>query len=268
MPMPDDTASPRHFAVVPAAGTGSRVGAMQPKQYLPLGERTVIEHAVAPLLAASWIAQIVVVVAPGDERAAALPGLRHPRIDVVAAGGPSRRESVLGGLGWLAQRCGARGIDWVHVHDAARPGLDADTLERLRDTLERLRDTPERLRRTPGDARGATVVGMGEGPLDGALLALPVVDTVKQADGGLDAGHVVRVARTVSRDALWLAQTPQSFRFEALSAALARHADVTDEASAIEAEGGRPVLVAGSRRNFKVTTAEDLEMMRALLAGR
>jgi 2-C-methyl-D-erythritol 4-phosphate cytidylyltransferase len=234
MPMPHDTVSARHFAVVPAAGIGSRVGTGLPKQYLPIDDRSVIEHAIGALLAARWIERVVVVIAPGDDRAVQLPGLRHERVEVVAAGGATRRESVLGGLRWLADRADARAADWVLVHDAARPGLDAEALERLRAALS---DAPQ-----------------------GALLALPVADTVKLSEGA-------RISRTLSRDGLWLAQTPQAFRLEALVAALGRHADVTDEAAAIEADGGRPLLVAGARRNFKITTAEDLDMMRALLAG-
>jgi 2-C-methyl-D-erythritol 4-phosphate cytidylyltransferase len=231
--MPLEPDSTRHFALLPAAGSGSRMRADRPKQYLSLAGRSVLEHAIAPFLAARWIEAVVVVVAPDDAIAAGMAGLRDPRIAIVAAGGATRRDSVLGGLRWLASERGAQPGDWIHVHDAARPGLDAATLERLKAALD----------------AGAP----------GALLAVPVVDTVKRGDAGAVAG-------TVARDGLWLAQTPQSFRHGALSAALSRHASVTDEASAIEADGGRPALVAGSRRNFKVTTHEDLAMMRCLLA--
>jgi 2-C-methyl-D-erythritol 4-phosphate cytidylyltransferase len=232
MPLP--SASNRHFALLPAAGTGSRMHADRPKQYLALAGRTVLEHAVSPFLACGWIDLVVVVVAPGDVAAARLEGLRDPRVAVVAAGGATRRDSVLGGLRWLQAERAAGLDDWVHVHDAARPGLELQALGRLKAVLE----------------AGA----------DGALLAVPVVDTVKHGiDGTVDA--------TVSRDGLWLAQTPQSFRLGALAAALARHAAVTDEASAMETEGVRPALVAGSRRNFKITTDEDLAMMRCLMEG-
>jgi 2-C-methyl-D-erythritol 4-phosphate cytidylyltransferase len=222
----------RHFAVVPAAGVGVRVGAGVPKQYLELAGATVLERSLDALRAADWIARIVVVTAPGDERAARLLA-GAARVDVRATGGATRRESVLAGLRALADA--AAPDDWVLVHDAARPGLTVASLESLRAELA-------------GDPVGG-------------LLALPVADTVKRADADS------RVERTLPRDGLWLAQTPQMFRYGLLRAALAAHADVTDEAGAIEAGGRAPRLVRGERRNFKVTTAEDLELMAAVLAG-
>ena len=228
-PAPSAAAPPRHLAVVPAAGTGSRVGAGRPKQYLELDGRTVLECSVAALLACPWIERVRVVVAPGDAVAATLPGLRDPRVAVVAAGGPTRRATVLGGLGALAREDGARADDWVWVHDAARPAVDRASLERLHAALA--------------------------GERVGALLALPVSDTVKRGGAG-------RSVTTVPRDGLWLAQTPQVFPHGALTAALERHHDVTDEASAVEATGRAAALVPGSRRNFKVTTMDDLVAMR------
>lgn len=150
--------------------------------------------------------------------------------------GAARRDSVLAGLRALAAT-GARDDDWVLVHDAARPGLAPQLLERLRDRL------------------GESAVG--------GLLALPVSDTVKRtADDGRS------VAATVERERLWLAQTPQMFRLGLLLDALSAHAGVTDEAAAVERAGHAPLLVEGARANFKVTTAEDLELMRALLERR
>lgn len=246
MPDPDLTpvhthplrADPRHFAILPSAGTGTRLGADRPKQYLHLGERTVLEQSVACMLAVDWIAMVVVVVAPGDAVAGTLAGLREERVRIVDAGGATRRETVLGGLNWLSDHGDALPDDWVHVHDAARPGLDVASLERLRAALEH-----SRLLELPG-----------------ALLALPMVDTVKRAEDR-------QVRATVDRRDLWLAQTPQSFRHRRLLEAIARHPDVTDESSAIEADGGRPILVEGSRKNFKITTAEDLAMMRLIFAA-
>jgi 2-C-methyl-D-erythritol 4-phosphate cytidylyltransferase/2-C-methyl-D-erythritol 2,4-cyclodiphosphate synthase len=224
----------RHFAVVPAAGTGSRLGAGRPKQYLELGGSTVLERTVAALLDCSWLERVVVVGAPGDAVAAALPGLAADRCRIEPAGGDTRRASVLGGLRALTERHGAREDDWVWVHDAARPGVEHASLERLRDAL---RD--ERV---------------------GALLAQPVADTVKRGGAG-------RAVTTVERDGLWLAQTPQAFPLGALRHALERHHHVTDEASAIEASGRTPRLVPGGRRNFKVTTMDDLQAMREALGG-
>lgn len=223
------------YAIVPAAGSGSRVGAAVPKQYLTIGPRTILEWSIRPLLEATWIDRIVVVVAPDDQVARGLLD-RCDKVDVAPVGGATRRDTVLAGLARLANAVPVRDEDWVLVHDAARPGLDAHTLQRLRDTL-----------RT--DAIGG-------------LLALPVSDTVKQADAGAMAGIGPRARLTLDRARLWTAQTPQMFRRGPLLAALRAHAEVTDEASALEREGHMPLLVTGSRDNFKVTTADDLRWMR------
>jgi 2-C-methyl-D-erythritol 4-phosphate cytidylyltransferase/2-C-methyl-D-erythritol 2,4-cyclodiphosphate synthase len=233
--MPPSSAAPprpRHFAVVPAAGSGTRLGASRPKQYLPLGGQTVLERTVAGLADCDWIEHVLVVVSPGDTTAVALPGLAHPRCSVVPVGGDTRRASVLGGLRALAARLAAADHDWVWVHDAARPGVERASLERLRDALA--------------------------GERVGALLAQPVADTVKRGGGQ-------RSVASIDRRELWLAQTPQVFPLGRLCLALEQHHDVTDEASAIEATGSTPRLVAGSRRNFKVTTMDDLRAMRDAL---
>jgi 2-C-methyl-D-erythritol 4-phosphate cytidylyltransferase len=228
----------RFFAVVPAAGSGSRVGGPLPKQYLPLAGRTVLECTVLALLEAAWIQRILVVVAPDDERAwgllAPVAARSAGRVGVAAVGGATRRDSVLAGLHELRDQ--VADDDWVLVHDAARPGLRLDSLERLREALA-------------GDPVGG-------------LLALPLADTIKRAapDG--------RVSRTEPREGLWQAQTPQMFRYAMLVAALAANPQVTDEAAALEAAGMAPRLVEGDRGNFKVTTAEDLRMMQVLMQAR
>lgn len=234
--------APRCLAVMPAGGAGSRLGAGIPKQYLDLAGQPMIARAARGLLAAPWIDCLVVVVGASDTLAAdALAGL--PRTVLLGEGGASRRDTVLAGLRWLARERVAAEADWVLVHDAARPGLDRPTLERLRESLA---DDPV-----------------------GGLLALPVSDTVKRSEPAAQdrSGALCRVAQTVSRTDLWLAQTPQMFRFGILLGALERFADVTDEASAIERAGLAPALIAGARANFKVTTSEDLESMRRLLAA-
>ena len=229
----------RFFAVVPAAGVGARLGAAIPKQYLAIGDRSVLAWSLAPLLAAPWIHGVLVVVAPGDERATEacepLCAAHGDRLRIRAVGGASRRDSVLAGLDALAVDAAERPIDsdWVLVHDAARPGLTGASLDRMREEL-------------------------GDDPV-GGILALPVADTVKQAD------PEGRVINTVPREGLWLAQTPQMFRFGVLREALRRHPGVTDEAAAIEACGMPVRLVEGERRNFKVTTAADLALMVELL---
>ena len=226
--------SPRFHAVVPAAGIGARVGAATPKQYLELAGQSLLQWSVQALLAAAFIDEVCVVVAAGDTLAATQVG-HWPRVRVLPVGGPTRRDTVLAGL----QAAGGdwHELDWVLVHDAARPGLSLASLLRLHDAL-------------------------AADPL-GGLLALPVSDTVKQVQGAQAV-----VARTLSRDDLWLAQTPQMFRYGPLRAALRAYPDVTDEAGAIEAAGGRPRLVTGERHNFKVTTRDDLHLMGAWLATR
>jgi len=231
--VPDDAA--RCFAVIPAAGAGTRLASTTPKQYLELAGRPMLRWSVDALLAPPWIERVVVVAAPDDGRPGRLlAGL--DRVEVFTTGGATRRDSVLAGLRALAD-AGARVDDWVLVHDAARPGLDRVALERLRAGLA-----------------GSAV---------GGLLAVPASDTVKQA--GADRRTV---AATLDRDRIWLAQTPQMFRFGLLADALQRCPSATDEAAALERAGHAPLLVEGARANFKVTTAEDLELMRLVLERR
>lgn len=230
-------------ALVPAAGVGVRAGSPDglPKQYRDLGGEPMLRHAVRALLADSRIAQVRVAVAPGDSWAdAALAGL--PRTVLRRCGGPTRAETVRAALRDADLAAGA----WVLVHDAARPGLPADALARLIDACL----AQDR----------------------GGLLALPVADTVKQA-GEASCGPAW-VDRTLPRDGLWLAQTPQMFRAGELQAALdARAGDprVTDEASAVELAcppGRAPLLVRGARANDKLTWPEDFDWFESLLAAR
>ncbi|MDO4231557.1 MAG: 2-C-methyl-D-erythritol 4-phosphate cytidylyltransferase [Lautropia sp.] len=232
----------RHFVLIPAAGSGSRFGAKVPKQYLELGGgRTVLEATVSAFLAESWITRVAVVVQADDPLAMRLPGLRNPRVLLIRRGGGTRRDTVLNGLTAMAQRGMIEPHDWVHVHDAARPGIDSGSLQRLARVLE-------------------------SEPC-GALLCVPVTDTVKRIDTRVSvaASGEYRSGGTVDRSRLWLAQTPQVFRFAALRRALEAHPNVTDEAGAIEAEGGRPRMISGTRRNLKITTPEDLIMLRILM---
>ncbi|MDQ2694759.1 MAG: 2-C-methyl-D-erythritol 4-phosphate cytidylyltransferase [Pseudomonadota bacterium] len=205
------------------------MGGALPKQYLPLAGRTVLEHSLEVLLRQPRISALVVAVCGGDQW---WDGLRldpaWPLLRVT--GGEERCHSVLNGLRALAQRAAAD--DWVLVHDAARPCLRPSDLNALIDTLS---DDPV-----------------------GGLLAMPACDTMKRADAG------GRVAATVDRSGLWHAQTPQMFRYrllrDALEAAVAQGAAVTDEASAVEAAGFRPRLVAGHAGNIKITHPDDLAL--------
>ncbi|MBS0375143.1 MAG: 2-C-methyl-D-erythritol 4-phosphate cytidylyltransferase [Proteobacteria bacterium] len=220
--------------MVPAAGRGLRFGGDGgPKQYRELAGRTVLEHALAPFLADPRCRGIVVALAVDDATFATLAVARDARVHAVA-GGAARRDSVAAGLAAIAVR--AAGEDpWVLVHDAARPCLPAGDLDRL---LAALPAAP-----------------------DGALLAVRVAETVKRQDAE------GRVAATVAREGLWRAQTPQAARLARLQAALAAAPGATDEASAIEAGGGRPLLVPGSPANLKITEPGDLELARRSLGG-
>jgi len=225
---------PRFIALIPAAGSGSRMGVELPKQYATLAGRPLIAHAVATLCAHPRISQVLVVLAPGDRHFAACDwGGCGDKLVPLYCGGETRAASVFNGL--LAANDAIDGNDWVLVHDAARPGLAAAEIDRLIDAV-----------------RGSDC---------GGLLALPAADTLKRANA---AGEVLQ---TEVREGLWHAQTPQMFRYRMLLEALRRAdiAAVTDEASAVEQTGVRPLLVRGSTANFKVTYPEDLALAERLL---
>ncbi len=223
----------RFIALVPAAGSGSRFGAPSPKQYLQLNGRPLMWHTLSVLSQVAAIDEVAVVISPGDEWFDDYQW-DLPKLSVHRVGGASRADSVRNGLRAL----GAGLDDWVLVHDAARCCLSVAAVERLMAALS-------------DDAVGG-------------LLALPVPDTVKRADGD------GRVSATVPRQGLWLAQTPQMFRAGLLAEALdkGRAEDITDEASAIELAGMKPRLVEGDAQNFKVTYPRDLALARAILASR
>lgn len=225
-----------YWAVVPAAGSGVRMGGEIPKQYLDLAGVPVLQRSLDALLAWERLGAVVVALAPGDTRWRSLPAARNPKV-TVTEGGAERSDSVLSGLRRLAGS--ATGDDWVLVHDAARPCLRLQDIQRLVDCL------------------AADPVG--------GLLAIPVAETVKRADSE------ARVLETVPREALWLAQTPQLFRYglllEALEAAQSSDAVITDEASAVEATGARPRLIAGDPGNIKITRPEDLPLAERFLAS-
>lgn len=221
----------RCLALVPAAGGGSRMGADRPKQYLDLAGAPLLAHTLRRLLAEPRLARVLVVLAPDDVWFDRFDWPRDVRLEILRVGGATRAESVRNGL----LHAGAAADDWVLVHDAARCCLPPDALGRLIDTLQ------------------ADPVG--------GLLALPVADTLKRGTAEQ------RVEQTVSREGLWLAQTPQMFRAGMLALALDRPLDraVTDEASAIERLGLVPRLVTGDALNFKVTWPHDLVLARAVL---
>jgi 2-C-methyl-D-erythritol 4-phosphate cytidylyltransferase len=230
----------RYFLVIPAAGSGRRLAANVPKQYAALGSATVIEHALAPFEVDPDCAGIVVAIAANDA-VWPLIAARRSRTIEVAPGGAERAHSVQAALHSLASR--ARADDWVMVHDAARPCFSRADLERLKQELA-------------GDEVGG-------------LLAMPLADTLKR--GAIGASRPM-VEATIARAGLWRAATPQVFRLgllrEALDAALAADRLPTDEAQAMEWAGHAPRLIEGSTDNIKVTTADDLALVRAIIASR
>lgn len=226
----------RLWAVIPAAGRGERFGGAVRKQYARLNGRTLIEWSLAPFLAREDLTGIVVALAPDDREWA---GCRPPDPRLLESpGGDERARTVSHALGLIVRHGGAD-ADWVLVHDAARPCLHPADLEAL--------------------------LASGRACSDGAILAAPVEDTLKRSEGG-------RAVRTVDRSSLWRALTPQLFPLGMLRAALegAFRAGVriTDEASAVEHQGGKPLLVEGRADNIKVTRPADLALAGAVLAAR
>ena len=231
----------RHFALIPAAGIGARVGGAIPKQYLPLAGKPMLQYALDTFASSALIAHTFLVVSADDgyigDFLKTQPQLAG-KLTVLRNGGATRQDSVLNGLQAISAKLGAD--DWVLVHDAARPGLNDALLDRL---IAALHDDDV-----------------------GGLLALPIVDTLKRSSAS-------RVVQTVPRNDLWAAQTPQMFRYALLQRALdaaqqqGRVGEITDDASAVEMLGLQPKLVEGSPRNFKVTLAHDVALAELFLQG-
>ncbi|MBY8032064.1 2-C-methyl-D-erythritol 4-phosphate cytidylyltransferase [Vibrio fluvialis] len=221
-------------AIVPAAGVGSRMQADRPKQYLILHGHTVLEHTVEALLRHPNVGQVVVAVSDNDPYFDSLTLANHPRV-VRVSGGKERADSVLSALDYV---CRHQLSEWVLVHDAARPCVEHVDISQL--------------------------IAIAQTHTVGAILAAPVRDTMKRADGGQNVDH------TVDRVALWHALTPQMFRaqplMQALTQALAAQAVITDEASAFEWLGQKPALVAGRADNIKITQPEDLALAEFYLS--
>ena len=227
------------FALIPAAGSGTRAPGDRPKQYAVLAGQPMLWHAVRALCVPP-IEKVFVVLAPEDSHFAALDWTAFGEdLEPLWCGGQSRRESVYNGL--VASRDGWNADDWMLVHDAARPCLPAQDLQAL--------------------------IAECSAEEIGGILALPVAETVKKAAKDESGRH--RILSTQDRAQLWLAQTPQMFRAGLLVQALQRSRGVvTDEASALEQMGLKPRLVAGSRENIKVTWPEDFAMAESILAMR
>lgn len=216
--------------IIPAAGIGNRMATALPKQYMPILGKPMISHSVQTFFSCPRITSIHLALHPDDEFWHSLQLDAKSRLHLHYTGGDSRAQTVLNTLNAIS----LGDDDWVLVHDAARPGLDATMLNHLLDTLQE-------------DAVGG-------------LLALPLADTLKQSN------FENRSEKTIPREQLWQAQTPQMFRYGILKAALQTNGGTaTDEAQAIEAMGLQPKLVAGSLRNMKVTYPQDVAIVEALM---
>jgi 2-C-methyl-D-erythritol 4-phosphate cytidylyltransferase/2-C-methyl-D-erythritol 2,4-cyclodiphosphate synthase len=219
------------YALVVAAGQGSRFGAPLPKQYLPLGGANILRHAVAALAEHPSVANVLVVIRPEDralfDRSVSGLAVMPPTI-----GGATRQDSVRLGLEALVAFRPHR----VLIHDGARPYPDHQLVDRVIDALDKA---------------------------VAAIPCLPLRDTIKRAEGGT-------IRETIDRSALWRAQTPQGFHFDTILAAhrAAISRELTDDAAVAEAAGLTPAIVDGSEDNLKVTTQEDLAAAERLIAAR
>jgi 2-C-methyl-D-erythritol 4-phosphate cytidylyltransferase len=222
----------RYHALIAAAGSGARFGSDRPKQYASLDGKPLLVHVLERIEAGFPLQMTYVALAIDDRWYDGAVGARE-RVKTLRCGGKTRAETVRNALDAIPD---AAIDDWILVHDAARPCVDAASLARLRQELD-------------GDDIGG-------------ILAVPVVAALKRAD---ERG---RSARTEPRENLWQAQTPQMFRYGVLREALAKPGavDAVDEAQAVEALGLRPRLVTGSTNNLKVSFSDDLLLAEAILA--
>lgn len=216
------------IAIIPASGVGSRMNAPLPKQYLKIHGKTILEHTLKPFIEHAQITKIIVAVSKQDPFYKQITLLNHPKIQIVF-GGETRANSVYNALVQLNEN------DWALVHDAARPCLKRSDLDKI------LQITDE----------------------NGGILATPAIDTMKRADGN-------QIAHTEDRATLWHALTPQFFNADLLRSALTQAFDqnavITDEASAMEYIGFKPLLITGRSDNLKVTRPEDLALAEFYLS--
>jgi 2-C-methyl-D-erythritol 4-phosphate cytidylyltransferase len=222
----------KFWGIVPAAGVGKRMNADRPKQYLLLSERTVIEHTLSRLIDAQVFEKIAVAISDGDPYWDNLPISTHEKI-VRAGGGKERADSVLKALAEIENQ--ANENDWVLVHDAARPCITTQDIEKL---ILELKDDDI-----------------------GGILALSSHDTLKDVEG-------LQILSTHDRNRIWRALTPQMFRYGALKKALEIHQGngaITDESSALEMQGFSPKIVEGRADNIKITRPEDLALAQFYL---
>ena len=232
-------------ALLPTAGSGLRLGGELPKQFQKLAGKPMLAYAVEAFLQCSHIESIWIGVSPGFIEHPMLKSLSvgNKPIRFLSTGGLTRQETVRNTLAAMLES-GVRGDDWVLVHDAARPGITPGLIDKL-------------------------VAAVGDSNT-GGLLAMPLADTLKQADlDSVIAGNIPHAEKTIPRKHLWQAQTPQMFGvhdlYEALVNGIRLEADITDEASAMELAGFQPLLIEGASRNFKVTHPADWDLMQLVL---
>jgi 2-C-methyl-D-erythritol 4-phosphate cytidylyltransferase len=237
-------------AILPTGGTGSRLGGETPKQLRVLAGKPMLAFALEALIATPEIESIWVGVSPSMHAAGDFAAFQESSSALLntkpnyflPTGGPSRQETVLNTLRVMLD-ADIPGEDWILVHDAARPGITSESIQDL--------------------IHGVLDADTGN-PFHGGILAMPAADTLKLA-----AASGQSIESTISREAVWQAQTPQMFRladlYAALESAVSDRAAVTDEASAIERLGGKPLLIKGSTRNFKVTHQADWDLMELVL---
>jgi 2-C-methyl-D-erythritol 4-phosphate cytidylyltransferase len=232
-------------ALLPTAGSGLRLGGELPKQFQKLAGKPMLAYAVEAFLQCSHIESIWIGVSPGFIEHPILKSLSvgSKPIRFLSTGGLTRQETVRNTLAAMLES-GVQGDDWVLVHDAARPGITPGLIDKL-----------------------VAAVGVSN---TGGLLAMPLADTLKQADlDSVIAGNIPHAEKTIPRKHLWQAQTPQMFGvhdlYEALVNGIRLEADITDEASAMELAGFQPLLIEGASRNFKVTHPADWDLMQLVL---
>ena len=224
----------RYWGLIPAAGIGQRMAASIPKQFMKLGEKTLLERTVESLASHEKIEGIYIGLSADCERSEWVKSL-HPKVIDIYEGGASRAETVLNGTRYLLEN-GCSESDWILVHDSNRPFLSLDEISSL-------------------------LSKVGE-DLNGGILSEPIHDTVK-------LGSSSRISKTLPRGEIFRAQTPQMFKIgilnKALTNCLQSGIEVTDEAQAVELLGYHPILVRGSASNIKITTADDMNMAHAMV---
>lgn len=235
-------------ALLPTAGSGLRLGGELPKQFQELAGKPMLCYALEAFLSTPQIESIWIGVSPGFIDNPILHAITKDsnRIQFLPTGGPTRQETVRNTLSAML-KAGISEEDWILVHDAARPGITLALIEKLIQSVHS-KNT-------------------------GGILAVPLADTLKQADlDSVIAGNIPHSERTIPRDHLWQAQTPQMFGlkrlYDALESAMRLEADITDEASAMELAGVKPLLIEGAARNFKVTHPADWELMDLILSAK